>query len=65
MPYIRKTVDVYVIQQDYGYGHGWEDVTSADTRADARQALRDYRVNMPEYPARCVTRRERITGGDQ
>ena len=60
MNYQRKTRDLYVVQQNFGYGDGWEDVSAADTRKEARDDLRAYRENQPEYPARIVKRRERI-----
>jgi hypothetical protein len=57
MPYKSKTTDEYVIQQNYGYGLGYEDVYATDSRPDAKQALKDYRDNLPQYPARLITRR--------
>lgn len=35
----------YVLQGNYGYGHGWEDLVSEDTRKEARAQLRCYAEN--------------------
>lgn len=35
----------FVLQGDYGYGHGWEDLCAEDTRKEARQRLKEYREN--------------------
>ena len=57
-----KFVYLYVIQQYY-IALGWEDVGAHD-KADndayknARQELKLYRENQPEYPARIIERRE-------
>lgn len=59
MAYVRKTRDIFVIQ-----GHtseGWEDETTETTRKEARERLKEYRANVPEYPVRMVTRREKIS----
>ena len=59
----RVTRDVWVIQSNYGYGHGWEDTTEEETRAEAVAQVKCYRENQPEYPHRIIKRRERIEGG--
>lgn len=46
---------IYVIQGNYGCG--WEDVTASDDREEAKNDLRDYRLNQPEYPHRMVKRK--------
>jgi hypothetical protein len=56
---IRKTKDIWVVQGNYGYGHGWEDVTAAETWKEAKQNLREYREN-ENAPFRVIRRRERI-----
>lgn len=33
-----------VLQGNYGYGHGWEDLT-AGSRKEVRQSLKEYREN--------------------
>ena len=55
--YVRKTVDEYHTQGNYGCG--WETVTIDDNYADAKQMLRDYRENEPEYPHRLIKKRVR------
>jgi hypothetical protein len=59
MTYVRKTRDEWTVQCNYGYGHGWEDETTEDTRTEARARLREYRANSP-YPARLKCRRIKI-----
>lgn len=60
MSYKRKTTDLFVVQQYFDHEYGWEDVCSADNRKEAREDLKAYRENQPEYPARLIKRRERI-----
>lgn len=56
MPYVRKTIDVWDIEQRTK--QGWEVVTTETSRAEAKTNLRRYRENQPEYPARMRKRRE-------
>lgn len=58
MPYQRKTEDEYQIHQNCGYG--WEEVCAESTRKEARERLKEYRENQPEYPVKCVKRRIKI-----
>jgi hypothetical protein len=61
MAYVRKTTDTWEIQ---GFYHGsWELETTETSRKDAKQALRDYRKNMPNIPHRSVYKREKIEKG--
>jgi hypothetical protein len=60
MSYQRKTQDRWEIQQNWGFGHGWEDVYSADSWKDARRTLKEYRENQPGTPVRAIKRREPI-----
>ena len=60
MAYQRKTRDIFVLQSNYGYQHGWEDTTYEDTWRAARAQLTCYRENQPEYAHRVIKRRERI-----
>ncbi len=60
MTYLRKTRDEWTVQVDYGYGHGWEDETTEDSRAEGRERLREYRANC-QYACRLVKRRVPIT----
>jgi hypothetical protein len=59
---VAKTKQVYVVQGNYGYGHGWEDLTAEDDRKEARDRLREYRENERGVPFRLIKRRERIEG---
>ena len=52
--YIRKTVDEWEVQGNYG--HGWECVTTEESRKDALTQLRCYNENEP-YPHRIIKKR--------
>ncbi len=52
----NKFIYLNVVQGDYG--HGWEDLTQSEDRAEARTDLRAYRDNVPEYAHRLIRRRE-------
>lgn len=52
----KKCETVYVVQQNYGYGHGWEDVTEEADYRNARDRKREYMKETP-YPTRLITRR--------
>lgn len=56
----RKTRDVWGVQGCYGYAHGWECVTAAETFKEARGYLKDYRTNEPGIAFRLVKKREPI-----
>ena len=60
----RKTRDEFIVQGNYGYGDGWEDLTAEDTRAEGRKQLRCYRENEPQYSHRLIVRRVKITADD-
>ena len=60
MEYTRITMDEYAIQSNYGYGHGWEDLACYDSFREAREELKLYRENEPQYPHRLITRRVKI-----
>lgn len=47
---VRKTIDEYDIQADYG--QGYETVTCEPTLWAARQAVKEYRENEPGVPLR-------------
>lgn len=49
---------LHVIQGNYGYGHGWEDLTAETTREEALARLREYRENEPGTSFRRIRRRE-------
>jgi hypothetical protein len=52
-----KTETIYVLQGDYGYGYGWEDLTAEKTRKAARQQLKTYYQNAPDGVYRTIARR--------
>lgn len=62
---VAKTRLIHVVQGNYGYGHGWEDVTAADTRKEALAHLREYRENERGVPFRLIRRRERIAAATE
>lgn len=57
MAYIRKTEDVFYILGFYP-GYGWEEETAETTREEAKQRLREYRENQPEYSHKIIKKRE-------
>ena len=57
---VAKTKPIWVVQGNYGYGQGWEDVTAAENWKEAKGYLRDYRENERGVPFRVIRRRERI-----
>jgi len=59
MAYVRKTVDVYEIQGNYGYG--WDMVTVESSYKDAKAMLKCYRENENRYSHRIVKKREKIS----
>jgi hypothetical protein len=58
MTYQRKTRDVFDVEGFYAAG--WECVTGAETRKEAREYLKDYRQNEPDTAFRIRKYRERI-----
>lgn len=57
--YKRKTKDEYQIHQ---YINGaWEEVTAESKIKEARDRLKEYRENQPEYPVKIVIKRIPLT----
>lgn len=56
--YIRKTKDVRSIVSNYGYG--FEETCGAESYADAKRLLKEYRENQPEYIHKIRRKRVRI-----
>lgn len=54
--YVRKTVDTWVLEGNYGYG--WEYILTEYTRKEGLERLREYRENQPQYPVRLIKKRE-------
>lgn len=52
-----KTPIYHIVQGNYGYGHGWEDLTAEDTESEAKKRLREYRENEPGVSHRLIRRR--------
>ena len=52
MSYIRKTIDRWDIETNYGYG--WERLTTEDNPFDAKAMLNCYNENEPKYAHRMV-----------
>lgn len=50
MPYERKTEDNFDVEQYTP--EGWECVTGATNRKEARQFMKEYKENQPEYSYR-------------
>jgi hypothetical protein len=59
MAYKRKTRDVWQVEVNYGFGHGWEYQIAEYSIVEARKRLREYRENC-QYPSRMRKTRERI-----
>lgn len=52
-----KYETIYVVQGNYGYGHGWEDLDASADRKDAQANYRLYRENEPSASLRFIKRR--------
>ena len=50
----RTTRDEFEVRGNYGFGHGFEMVTTEDTRKEAKERLREYRDNEPGIPFKIV-----------
>ncbi len=59
MAYKRKTKDEYDVQCNYGFGHGFETVTTESTRKEALLRAKEYRTN-ENVPTQIKKRRVRI-----
>jgi len=58
MAYTRKTRDEYRIHGNYG--QGFEEVCAEDTYKAAREQLKCYRDNEPQYRHKIVIKRVKI-----
>jgi len=54
----NKFLYLWIVQGKYPGVHGWEDLSSEETRKDARARLKEYLENEPEYQHRLIRRRE-------
>lgn len=41
----NKYAYIYVLQGNYGYGDGWEDLTAEESYREIRNRLKEYREN--------------------
>lgn len=60
MKYKRKTQDEYILCVNYGYGHGYEEEVSEDTRAEILKRKKEYLENCPQYPTKIIKKRVKI-----
>jgi hypothetical protein len=58
-----KYIYLHVLQGDYGYGHGWEDICQSESRKEMVADRKSYRDNAPEYAYRIIARRVLRTDG--
>ena len=58
MAYQRKTKDVWYLYANYG--QGWEHETTEETFREAREQVKCYRENCPQYAFRIAMKREAI-----
>lgn len=56
MAYVRKTIDVWRFYVDYG--QGWEHELDEFSLKEARNRVKEYRENCPQYPCKVVKGRE-------
>lgn len=42
---MKKFLYLYVLQGDYGYGHGWEDLTASENFSEVYTDKKEYREN--------------------
>ena len=58
---VPKAKPIWVVQGNYNYGHGWEDVTAEENWKEAKARIREYRENERGVPFRVIRRREKIS----
>jgi hypothetical protein len=58
MAYQRKTKTLWFVYVNYG--NGWEHELTEDTWKEAREQLKTYRANCPQYPCKAVARRMKL-----
>lgn len=61
MTYKRKTYDEYQIHQYYPYTKKWEEISTYQNIYSANIDLKLYRINQPDFPARIVKKRIKIS----
>ncbi len=63
----KKYTYLFVLQADYGHGHGWEDIAAEEIEKGLsgkayraiRQTRREYLDNAPQYAYKIIRRREK------
>jgi hypothetical protein len=58
--YKRRTFDEY--QLHINYGQGWEHEISEESRKEAKERIKEYCANCPQYPVKIVVKRVKIIG---
>ncbi len=57
----NKYTYLWVLQGDYGYGHGWEDLCASEAKKEVKDDLRAYEENEGGC-YRIIQRREKNDG---
>ena len=57
MAYVRKTIDRWDIETNYGYG--WEVESEYYDRKEAYRDLKEYRVHVAHYGGSCRVKKRR------
>lgn len=60
MAYKRKTIDTWELQANYGFGEGWECLTSELSYTEIKARRKEYRENQPGTRMRIRMVREKI-----
>jgi hypothetical protein len=61
----RKTRDEWEIQQFIAPRYGWERVCTETMLKEAKERLKEYRENQPEYDVRMVKKRIKIKEAEE
>ena len=54
----NKYAYLFILQGNYGYGHGFEDLTASESWKEIRENRKEYRENSPEGSYKIIRRRE-------
>lgn len=57
---MNKYIYLHVLQGNYGYGEGWEDLCQSEDRDEMVTDRKAYRENAPEGNYRIIRRREQV-----
>ena len=50
----------WIVQGLYSSEYGWEDVYAGETRADAKERLKEYKKNEPLFRFRVIKRKKEV-----